>query len=143
MHVLIVEDNEGDIILLREVLEQRPNVRRISVAKTGQEGIDFVMKSGPFAMEETPDLILLDINLPLKNGHEVLEIIKNHQVYRTIPIIMLTTSSSPEDINLSYYRHANLYMTKPEDMESIDHVLDAVNPFLADLVHLPSGAALG
>lgn len=66
IHVLIVEDNEGDIILLREVLEQRPTIRKISVAKTGQEAVDFVMKAGNFAGEETPDLILLDINLPLK-----------------------------------------------------------------------------
>lgn len=137
MHVLIVEDNEGDIILLREVLEQRPTIRKISVAKTGQEAIDFVMKVGDFASEETPDLILLDINLPLKNGHEVLEIIKTHEEYRIIPIIMLTTSSSPDDINLSYYQHANFYVTKPGDMHVFEEILDGVDAFFINLIQLP------
>lgn len=138
MHVLIVEDNEGDIILLREVLEHRSSIRKISVAKTGQEAIDFVMKAGEFAQEETPDLILLDINLPLKNGHEVLEILKKHEEYRTIPIVMLTTSSSPDDINQSYYQHANLYLTKPGDMNAFEEVLKAIDPFLIKLIQLPS-----
>lgn len=138
MHVLIVEDNEGDIILLREVLEQRSSIKKISVAKTGQEAIDFVMKTGEYAQEETPDLILLDINLPLKNGHEVLKILKNHTEYRTIPIIMLTTSSSPDDINRSYYQHANLYLTKPGDMNAFEEVLKAVDPFLIKLIQLPN-----
>lgn len=138
MHVLIVEDNEGDILLLKEVLEQKSNIRMISVAKTGQEAIDFVMKAGSFENEERPDLILLDIYLPLKNGHEVLETIKNHKEYRSIPIVMLTTSSSPDDINRSYYRHANLYITKPGDMNAFEEALDAVNPFLTKLIQLPS-----
>lgn len=138
MHVLIVEDNEGDILLLKEVLEQKSNIRKISVAKTGQEAIDFVMKAGSFENEERPDLILLDINLPLKNGHEVLETIKNHKEYRSIPIVMLTTSSSPDDINRSYYRHANLYITKPGDMNAFEEALDAVNPFLTKLIQFPS-----
>lgn len=138
MHVLIVEDNEGDIILLREVLEQRSSIRKISVAKTGQEAIDFVMKLGVYSHEETPDLILLDINLPLKNGHEVLEILKNHKEYRTVPIVMLTTSSSPDDINQSYYQHANLYLTKPGDMNAFEEVLKAIDPFLIKLIQLPS-----
>ncbi|MFN3999392.1 response regulator [Algoriphagus sp.] len=138
IHVLIVEDNEGDIMLLREVLEDRPKIRKISVVKNGQDAIDFVVKSSGFTEEETPDLILLDINLPLKNGHEVLESIKTHEEYRFIPIVMLTTSSSPEDINQSYYQHANLYITKPSDMHSFEEVLKSIDPFLTKLIKLPS-----
>lgn len=137
MHVLIVEDNEGDILLLTEVLSERPTIRKISVAKTGQEAIDFVHKRGTFQQSETPDLILLDINLPLKNGHEVLESIKSSDQSRKIPVVMLTTSSSPEDVNRCYDLHANLYITKPGDMNTFENALQAVEMFWSSMVQLP------
>jgi CheY-like chemotaxis protein len=137
MHVLLVEDNEGDILLLTELLSERPTIRKISVAKTGQEAIDFVQKTGDFRNVESPDLILLDINLPLKNGHELLLEIKGNEKTRRIPVMMLTTSSAPEDINGCYDKHANLYMTKPGDMNSFEDALNAVESFWNDLVHLP------
>ncbi len=137
MHVLIVEDNEGDILLLTELLEDRPSIRKISVAKTGQEAIDFIQKVGAYKNAESPDLIFLDINLPLKNGHEVLTEIKGNEKTRKIPVMMLTTSSSPEDINGCYDKHANLYMTKPGDMNTFEDALNAVEAFWNNLVHLP------
>lgn len=137
MHVLIVEDNEGDILLLTELLEDRPSIRKISVAKTGQEAIDFIQKVGAYKNAESPDLIFLDINLPLKNGHEVLTEIKGNGKTRKIPVMMLTTSSSPEDINGCYDKHANLYMTKPGDMNTFEDALNAVEAFWNNLVHLP------
>lgn len=137
MHVLIVEDNEGDILLLTELLEDRPSIRKISVAKTGQEAIDFIQKVGAYKNAESPDLIFLDINLPLKNGHEVLTEIKGNGKTRKIPVMMLTTSSSPEDINGCYDKHANLYITKPGDMNTFEDALNAVEAFWNNLVHLP------
>ena len=137
MHVLIVEDNEGDILLLTEVLSERPSIRKISVAKTGQEAIDFVHKIGTFQKSETPDLILLYINLPLKNGHEVLESIKSSDQSRKIPVVMLTTSSSPEDVNRCYDLHANLYITNTGDMNTFENALQAVEMFWSSMVQLP------
>ena len=141
MHILLIEDNEGDILLIREVLSGRPFIKKISVATDGQEGIDFVTKKGNFKEEISPDLILLDINLPLKNGHEVLKTLKNNVKTRHIPIIVLTTSSSPDDIKKSYQHFANLYITKPVDMESFDEAISAIEGFWSDMVKLPSASA--
>ncbi len=123
MHVLLVEDNEGDILLLTELLSERSTIRKISVAKTGQDAIDFVHKIGAYRNVESPDLILLDI--------------KGNEKTRRIPVMMLTTSSAPEDINGCYDKHANLYMTKPGDMNTFEDALNAVESFWNNLVHLP------
>lgn len=138
IHILLVEDNEGDILLINEALLSRPIIKKISITKNGQDAIDFVNKSEGFESAETPDLILLDINLPRKNGHEVLKAIKENEKTRMIPVIMLTTSSSPEDINNSYFAFANLYISKPGEVVSLELAVDTIENFWTGLIKLPS-----
>lgn len=137
IHILLVEDNEGDILLTTEALEEKKIVNKISVARDGQEALDFVLKQGKFKDAQTPDLILLDVNLPKKNGHEVLQIIKTTELTQQIPVIMLTTSSSEKDINLSYKHHANCYITKPVEVEAFLEAITSIEDFWLTVVKLP------
>lgn len=137
VHLLLVEDNEGDILLTREAFEEKKLINNISVVKNGRDAIDFVFKKGMFTTVETPDLILLDVNLPLKNGHEVLQILKSNAKTKHIPIIMLTTSSSEKDIELSYKYHANCYITKPVEIEAFLSAVSSIEDFWIQLVKLP------
>lgn len=136
----MVEDNEGDILLTREALEEAKIVNRISVAYDGIEALEFLKKRAPFGDGETPDLILLDINLPRMDGTEVLGIIKNDPDLRRIPVIMLTTSSSEKDILVSYDNHANCYITKPVDLERFMEVVRTIEDFWISIVKLPKTA---
>lgn len=136
MHVLLVEDNEGDILLLTELLEESRFVERFSVAKNGQAGIDFVHQS--ILDQDCPDLILLDINLPLKSGFEVLEELKKSKKTCIIPIIMLTSSCAPDDINRCYSNHANLFLTKPSEMSELEDAIGAIETFWTNIVQLPT-----
>ncbi len=112
-HILLVEDNEGDILLTQEAFEESRIKTAISITKNGREALDFVFKRGAFSEAKTPDLILLDINLPIYSGHEVLRQIKADAKLRRIPVIMLTTSSNQKDITEAYDSHCNSYITKP------------------------------
>ena len=136
IHILLVEDNEGDIFLVTEALEEGKIVNKISVARDGKEAIDFLDKNGKYANEELPDLILLDVNLPKKNGHEVLEYIKEQDNLKQIPVIMLTTSSSEKDILLSYKNHANCFITKPVDVDNFLKVIYSIENFWITIVTL-------
>ena len=122
-HILLVEDNEGDILLTTEAFEESNIKSKISVARNGQEALDFLYNTGNFVNAEKPDLILLDINMPIVSGHEVLEKIKNDPNLKTIPVIMLTTSSNQQDIDRAYKNHANSYIIKPIEIEDF---LDAI-----------------
>ncbi len=137
IHILLVEDNEGDILLTTEALEEKKIVNKISVARDGQEALDFVLKQGKFKDAQTPDLILLDVNLPKKNGHEVLQVIKTTESIQQIPVIMLTTSSSEKDINLSYKHHANCYITKPVEVGAFLEAITTIEDFWLTIVKLP------
>jgi chemotaxis family two-component system response regulator Rcp1 len=137
IHILLVDDNEGDILLTREALEEAKIVNRISVAYDGMEALQFLKKVPPFLNGDIPDLILLDINLPKMDGNEVLSIIKNDPVLRRIPVIMLTTSSSEKDILTSYDNHANCYITKPVDLERFMEVVRTIEDFWISIVKLP------
>lgn len=137
VHILLVEDNEGDILLTREALEESKIINKISVVRNGKLAIDFIFKQGDFAEFETPDLVLLDINLPLKSGHEVLQVIKNNPITAKIPVIMLTTSSSEKDISLSYKYHANCYITKPVEVNEFIHAVSTIEQFWLKIVTLP------
>jgi len=137
IHILLVEDNEGDILLTTEALEEKKIVNKISVARDGQEALDFVLKRGDYKDAPTPDLILLDVNLPKKNGHEVLQIIKTTESTQRIPVIMLTTSSSEKDINLSYKHHANCYITKPVEVGAFLEAITTIEDFWLTIVKLP------
>ena len=123
IHILLVEDNEGDIVLTLDAFEESKIKTDISVVKNGQEALDFLFKKGIYEKVAKPDMILLDINIPVFNGHEVLKIIKQDPTLKKIPVIVLTTSSSPKDIDLAYENHSNSYVKKPLDM---DEFLDAI-----------------
>jgi chemotaxis family two-component system response regulator Rcp1 len=140
IHILLVDDNEGDILLTREALEDAKIVNRVSVATDGMEAIRFLKKAPPFADSDTPDLILLDINLPKMDGKEVLSIIKNDPDLKRIPVIMLTTSSSEKDILASYDNYANCYITKPVDLERFMEVVRTIEDFWISIVKLPKSA---
>lgn len=137
IHILLVEDNEGDILLTTEALEEGKIVNKISVAKDGKAAIDFLEKKNGYEKATTPDLILLDVNLPKKNGHEVLQYIKNADKLKMIPVIILTTSSSEKDIMLSYKNYANCFITKPVEVDNFLQVISSIENFWISVVHLP------
>ena len=134
IHILLVDDNEGDILLTREALDDARIINKISIAYDGLEAIRF-LKNAPGA--NTPDLILLDINLPKMTGTEVLGIIKSDPDLKRIPVIMLTTSSAEKDILASYDNHANCYITKPVDLDRFMSVVRTIEDFWISIVKLP------
>lgn len=135
-HILLVEDNEGDIILTLDAFEESKIKTDISVVKNGQEALDFLFQRGEYAGVEKPDLILLDINIPIYNGHEVLRQIKTTDFLKKIPVIMLTTSSSQKDINQAYENHSNSYVKKPLDMEEFLQAILKIEEFWLHLSKL-------
>jgi chemotaxis family two-component system response regulator Rcp1 len=136
IHILLVDDNEGDILLTREALEEARIINKISIARDGMEAIRF-LKSLPSFGDSRPDLILLDINLPKMDGTEVLGIIKRDPDLKRIPVIMLTTSSSEKDILASYDNYANCYITKPVDLQRFMDVVRTIEDFWISIVKLP------
>lgn len=136
-HLLLVEDNEGDILLTKEALEERNIISDVSVVKDGKEAILFLLKEEKYSHAKTPDIILLDINLPKKSGHEVLLFIKNHDNLKQIPVIILTTSSSESDIRKSYINHANCFITKPAEVSDFVKVIAFIEDFWFNIVALP------
>lgn len=137
IHILLVEDNEGDILLIQEAFEEGKLVNDISLAKDGEKAIRFLEKEGEFKDASTPDLVILDVNLPRKNGHEVLKYIKESDSLKHIPVIMLTTSSSEIDIIKSYKNHANCFVTKPLDVDDFLKAVIEIENFWISLVQLP------
>jgi CheY-like chemotaxis protein len=136
-HILLVEDNEGDILLTLEAFEECKLKTEISIAKNGQEALDFLYRRGSFAEAKKPDLILLDINIPIYNGHEVLQKIKEDPLLKKIPVIMLTTSSSEQDINTAYENHCNSYVKKPLDIGEFLTTIVKIEEFYLQLITLP------
>lgn len=127
--LLLIEDNEGDIILTKEAFEESKFIIQIDVARDGMAAIDYfdsILQSNP---KDLPDMVLLDINLPKKNGQEVLQYIKSHDSLKQIAVIMLTTSSSETDILNSYKNYANCFITKPVDINSFMHVVIKIQEF--------------
>lgn len=138
IHILLVEDNEGDILLTTEALTDGKIQNKVSVCRDGKEAIDFLEKNGDYRGTEAPDLVLLDVNLPRKNGHEVLQYIKGHDHLKQIPVVMLTTSSSERDIDLSYRNHAHSYITKPVNAAQFLEVVTRLDHFRINIVKLSS-----
>ncbi|MDI1315961.1 MAG: response regulator [Flavobacterium sp.] len=136
MHILLVEDNEGDIILTKEAFEECKVKIQISIAKNGQEALDFLFKRGQFSMSKKPDLILLDINIPIFNGHEVLKQIKSDSILKKIPVIMLTTSSSQKDIDEAYENYCNSYIKKPLEISEFLTTILKIEEFWLQLTTL-------
>ena len=137
IHILLVEDNEGDIVLTIEALEEGKMMNKISIARDGKQAVDFLTKAGEFANANTPDLILLDINLPKKNGQEVLEFIKTTDKIKHIPVIMLTTSNAEIDIAKAYKNHANCYINKPVELGDFMSAIAKIQEFWFTVVKLP------
>jgi CheY-like chemotaxis protein len=137
IHILLVEDNEGDILLTTEVLEEFKICNQLSVVKNGKLALDFIQKKDKFKDAERPDIIILDSNLPLKNGLEVLEVIKNDRATNSIPVVMLTTSSSETDILKSYANHANAFITNPVEVVDFLKAITGIKDFWLNLVQLP------
>lgn len=136
--ILLVEDNEGDIILTLEALKEGKLKNTVQVARDGQMALDMLLKVSPYENQITPDLILLDINLPKLDGIEVLNQIKTHSFLKRIPVIMLTTSSAEADILKSYNNYANCYISKPVSLASFMEVIASIEDFWVSLVQLPS-----
>jgi len=138
IHILLVEDNEGDIVLTKEAFEDSRILINMSVVKDGKQAIDFLNRVPPFVDAGRPDIILLDVNLPKRNGHEVLQYIKTSETLKQIPVIMLTTSSSANDINQSYKNYANCFITKPVEVQEFLNVVATIEKFWILIVKLPT-----
>lgn len=135
VNILLVEDNEGDILLTVEALEEGRIANVISVARDGQEALEKLEVS--FQKGQLPDLILLDINLPKLNGHEVLEQLKQNEHFKHVPVIILSTSSSEMDILKSYKNHANCFITKPVEIDEFVKAIESIEDFWFSIVKLP------
>ena len=135
--ILLVEDNPGDVRLTREALKEGKVLNNLHVASDGMEAVAFLRRQGKFADEIRPDIILLDLNLPKKDGREVLADIKTDPDLRRIPVVILTTSKAEEDILKTYDLHANCYITKPVDLDQFITVVQSVEDFWFTVVRLP------
>jgi CheY-like chemotaxis protein len=145
IHVLLVEDDPGDVLMTREAFESGGLVGTLHVVSDGAEALEFLRKEGEFASAPTPDLVLLDLNLPRVDGREVLASVKSDKELRRIPIVVLTTSEAEEDVLRSYALHANAYVTKPVDFERFLEVIHKIDDFFMTVVRLPGnkGSATG
>lgn len=140
IEILLVEDSPGDVRLTREALRDAKVQNILHVASDGMEATSFLWRQGKDADAPRPDLILLDLNLPKKSGREVLEEIKRDPNLKTIPVVILTTSSAEEDILRSYQLHANCYITKPVDLDQFLKVVKTIDNFWLAIVKLPATA---
>jgi two-component system, chemotaxis family, response regulator Rcp1 len=137
--ILLVEDNPGDVRLTIEALKDGKVRNRLNVAVDGVEALAFLRREGKYANAPRPDVILLDLNLPRKDGREVLAEIKEDEELRRIPVVVLTTSSSEQDILRTYSLHANCYITKPVDLDQFIRVVQGIEDFWLSIVKLPPG----
>lgn len=138
IEILLVEDSPSDVDLTREALDDAKVGNRLSVARDGVEALAFLRREGEYKDAPRPDLILLDLNLPRKDGREVLTEIKADRVLRRIPVVILTTSEAEQDILKSYDLHANCYITKPVDLDRFITVVQSIEEFWLAIVKLPS-----
>ena len=137
MQILLVEDNPGDIRLTQEALKEGSIKNVLNVVKDGVEALDYLKKKGKFMNNPTPDIILLDLNLPRKDGREVLAEIKADEYLKLIPVIILTTSDADQDIIRSYKLHANCFITKPVDLDQFIFIIRQIETFWFTVVKLP------
>lgn len=137
IRVLLVEDNPGDIRLTQEAFRENKMLNSLSVVKDGVEAMEFLLQEGKYEAALRPDLILLDLNLPRKDGREVLAEIKSDSSLKLIPVVILTTSDADEDILKSYELHANCYIKKPVDLEQFINVVRSIEDFWVAVVKLP------
>jgi len=137
VEILLVEDSPGDVRLTKEALKDSKVANTITVAEDGVEAMALLRREGKYAESVRPDLILLDLNLPRKDGRQVLEELKADEALRSIPVIILTTSQADEDIIRTYNLHANCYITKPVDLDKFLEVVRTIEDFWLSIVKLP------
>ena len=137
IEVLLVEDDEGDVLMTREALDEGKVFNRLSVVGDGVEAIAYLRREQPYADATRPDLVLLDLNLPRRDGRQVLAEVKTDPDLRRIPIVVLTTSEAEEDVLRSYDLHANAYVTKPVDFDRFVEVIRQIDDFWISVVRLP------
>jgi CheY-like chemotaxis protein len=135
--VLLVEDDAGDVLLIREAFEHNKVHNNLEVVSDGVEAIAYLRREGEHADAPRPDLVLLDLNLPRKDGREVLAEVKEDPDLRRIPVVVLTTSKAEEDVLRSYDLHANAYVTKPVDFDRFIEVVRQIDEFFVSVVKLP------
>jgi CheY-like chemotaxis protein len=135
--ILLVEDDPGDVVLIRDALAEHKVGNSLSVVSDGVEAMEFIRGEGAHVGREHPDLVLLDLNLPRKNGAEVLAEIKGDPELATIPVIVLTTSDSEADVVSAYQSHANAFITKPLDFERFKEIVHRIDDFFIGIVRLP------
>ncbi len=138
IEILLVEDNPGDVRLMKEALKDAKVFNNLSVAGDGEEAMAFLRKEGIYADTPHPDLIMLDLNLPKKDGREVLAEIKADPELKRIPVVVITTSRAEEDIIKTYNLHANCYVTKPVDLDQFIKVVQSIEDFWLSIVKLPT-----
>jgi chemotaxis family two-component system response regulator Rcp1 len=137
IQVLLVDDNPGDIRLTMEAWKDAKILIQMHVVTDGMEAMEFLRREGEFADSPRPDLVLLDLNLPRKDGRQVLKEIKEDPLLKSIPVVILTTSASQLDIERSYLLHANCYISKPVDMDGFLKVVASIEDFWLTVVRLP------
>ena len=137
--VLLVEDNEADVRLTREALREAGENVRLSAVGDGDQGLAYLRRQEGFAEAPRPDLVLLDLNLPRKNGLEVLDEMRADAALAVIPVIMLTSSAARQDVQAAYAHGANAFVVKPQDLDSFMDLIDAIRGFWLGVARLPSG----
>lgn len=138
VEILLVEDNPGDVRLTEEALKEAKVRNNLNVVGDGEAALDFLYRRGRHAEAPRPDIVLLDLNLPRKNGRQVLAEVKADQELKRIPVVILTTSKAEEDILRTYDLHANCFITKPVDFEQFIRVVQSIESFWLSIVTLPS-----
>lgn len=136
--VLLVEDDPGDVLMTREAFEENKVANRLAVVSDGESAMAYLRKEGAYTDAPTPDLVLLDLNLPRMDGREVLAAMKSDDSLRSIPVVVLTTSEAEEDVLRSYALHANAYVTKPVDFQRFIDVVRQIDDFFVQVVRLPA-----
>lgn len=137
IEILLVDDNIGDVVLTKEALKGANFTNRVTIARDGFEALEILRHTGKFAAAPTPDLILLDINMPRKNGCEVLGEIRRDEALKLIPIVILTSSEAEDDIRRAYELGANCYVTKPADLDEMVNIVQAIDYFWTTIAKLP------
>jgi CheY-like chemotaxis protein len=134
---LLVEDDPGDVMIAREALKESQLESRLTVVPDGDAALAYLRRENEYEAATRPDLILLDLNLPGRTGHEVLAEVKADSTLRKIPVVVLTTSGAPEDVARSYDLHANVFVTKPVDFDHFSHVVKQIDDFFLNVARLP------
>jgi two-component system, chemotaxis family, response regulator Rcp1 len=137
IQILIVEDSPSDAFIVKEALKQAKELVQVLIVHDGVEAMDLLLRRGKYTDAPRPDVILLDLNMPRKDGREVLAEIKSHDKLKTIPVIVLTSSSAPQDISKAYSLHANCYLAKPADFNQFKQMIQAIETFWFRNVTLP------